>query len=113
MSQGLSAEQLLEAKLKRTIYAEIVAEYERKLADIDSVLESSKPIGTSDLQRLAEGLPWRSNQYGEGTFATNYDGSDKAELKPLFEAISRASGKLVLGHYEYSRNGRFLNRRAA
>lgn len=118
MSSLLSAEELLEAKLKRKLLEELKAELDKALgdqiADLDSVISAPRPP-TSALQKVAESLVWTQNSRGEYAFTMDRGSNEvKPELRPLLEAIKQSMAmKLQLGRFEYSLsdNPRFLNRR--
>jgi hypothetical protein len=110
----LSAAEFQAAKSKREAYAAIVALLQSWIADIDAALAPPK-ASTSEIQKLAGSLPWKTNSRGEWCYRTLRDGSPDPKLAPLIEAIKASiAEELTLGSFVYSLSGdKFLNRRPA
>jgi hypothetical protein len=115
----VAAEEMFKLRMERDIRLGIISENRKRIDDIESVLNAKPPShpSTTGLQRLAEGLKWTSNSWGEYAFTmTKGNNHVNPELRPLVDAINAAtSRKLVLGGFEYSLNSnpKFLNRRRA
>lgn len=101
-TQPISAEEMFRAKLEREIRLQIIAENQKRIADLGSVLDA-KPLSHLSVEDQLEALPWTAAKSGKCDFAKNCPGelmqavrADKEGFKGARHHFTAANNEATL-----------------